>query len=66
MVLGGAKSIGGKKKKSKLPLILGVTFASTFVALSSAFAAIFLRKRQNAKPQCNTTPTTSLGIYIVD
>ncbi|KFK22575.1 hypothetical protein AALP_AAs56943U000100, partial [Arabis alpina] len=61
---GGTKSIGGKKKKSKLPLILGLTFASTFVALSTAFATIILRKRQNAKPQSNTAPTTSMGHVI--
>ncbi|KAG2329846.1 hypothetical protein Bca52824_001026 [Brassica carinata] len=59
---GGAKSSGGKKKKkNKLPLIFGVTFASAFAILSSMFGAIFLRKRQNAKPQSNTTPTTSTG-----
>nr|VDC97003.1 unnamed protein product [Brassica oleracea] len=59
MAIGGAKNNGGKKKKNKLPLILGVAFASAFVILSSTFGAIFLRKRQNAKPQSNTTPTTS-------
>ncbi|CAN6984579.1 unnamed protein product [Brassica oleracea var. botrytis] len=58
---GGAKNNGGKNKKNKLPLILGVTFASAFAILSSTFGAIFLRKRQNAKPQSNTTPTTSTG-----
>ncbi|XP_018437433.2 uncharacterized protein At1g24485-like [Raphanus sativus] len=58
---GGAKNNGGKKKKNKLPLILGVTFASAFAILSSTFGAIFLRKRQNAKPQSNPTPTTSTG-----
>ncbi|XP_024009372.1 uncharacterized protein At1g24485 [Eutrema salsugineum] len=31
----GAKTNGGKKKKNKLPLILGVTFASAFAVLSS-------------------------------
>ncbi|KAL1215000.1 hypothetical protein V5N11_007776 [Cardamine amara subsp. amara] len=59
---GGAKTNGGKKKNNnKLPLILGVTFASAFAAISSAIAAIFLRKRQHAKPQPNTLPTTSTG-----
>ncbi|KAG7559863.1 Malectin-like domain [Arabidopsis thaliana x Arabidopsis arenosa] len=56
---GGANKV---RRKNKLPLILGVTFASVFVALSSAFAAIFLRKRPHAKPQSNTLPTTSTGI----
>ncbi|CAH2065235.1 unnamed protein product [Thlaspi arvense] len=60
-VADGTKNNGGKKKKSKLPLILGLTFASVFAILSSAFGAIFLRKRQNAKPQSNTAPTTSTG-----
>ncbi|EFH53736.1 hypothetical protein ARALYDRAFT_905824 [Arabidopsis lyrata subsp. lyrata] len=54
-----AKTNGGKKKKNKLPLIFGVTFASEFAILSSGFGAIFLRKRQNAKPQSNTTPMTN-------
>ncbi|KAF8046184.1 hypothetical protein N665_3966s0001, partial [Sinapis alba] len=58
---GGVKNNGGKKKKNKLPLILGVTFASAFAILSSTVGAIFLRKRQNAKPHPNTTPTTSTG-----
>ena len=64
MAIGEAKNNGGKKKKNKLPLILGVAFASAFVILSSTFGAIFLRKRQNTKPQSNTTPTTSTGMYI--
>ncbi|KAG7627522.1 putative Malectin-like domain-containing protein [Arabidopsis thaliana] len=55
---GGAKSSGGKKN-NKLPLILGVTFASAFAVLASAFAAIW-KKRQNAKSQSNSTvPNTS-------
>ncbi|CAH8356539.1 unnamed protein product [Eruca vesicaria subsp. sativa] len=58
---GGAKNNGVKKTKSKLPLILGITLASAFAILSSTFGAIFLRKRQNAKPQSNTTPTISTG-----
>ncbi|CAH2065232.1 unnamed protein product [Thlaspi arvense] len=56
-----AKATGGKKKKIKLPLILGVTFASAFAILSSAFGAIFIRKSGNAKPRSNTAPTTSTG-----
>ncbi|XP_010503243.1 PREDICTED: uncharacterized protein At1g24485-like [Camelina sativa] len=52
---------GGKKKKNKLPLIFGVTFASAFAILSSGFGAIFLRRRQNARPHSNTTPTMSTG-----
>ncbi|CAL9247454.1 unnamed protein product, partial [Arabidopsis halleri] len=52
------------KKKNNLPLILGVTFASVFVVLWSAFVVYILRKRQNAKPQSNTAPTTSTGIYM--
>jgi len=59
--LGGAKSSGGKKN-NKLPLILGVTFASAFAVLASAFAAIW-KKRQNAKSQSNSTvPNTSTGM----
>ncbi|EOA23965.1 hypothetical protein CARUB_v10017183mg [Capsella rubella] len=52
---------GRKKKKNKLPLIFGVTFASAFAILSSGFGAIFFRKRQNAIPHSNTTPTMSTG-----
>ncbi|XP_010426065.1 PREDICTED: uncharacterized protein At1g24485-like [Camelina sativa] len=59
--VGGGTYKVRRKKKNKLPLILGLTFASVFVALSSAFAAIFLRKRTHAKPQSNTLPTTSRG-----
>ncbi|OAP06583.1 hypothetical protein AXX17_AT3G40140 [Arabidopsis thaliana] len=55
---GGTKFKGGKKKNS-LPLILGVTFASVFVLLWSAFVVNILRKRQNAKPLSNTAPTIS-------
>ncbi|KAL1196114.1 hypothetical protein V5N11_027786 [Cardamine amara subsp. amara] len=58
---GGTKSNGGNKKKNKLPLILGVTFASAFAILSSTVGVIFFKKRQNAKPQSNTIPTISSG-----
>ncbi|KAL1196111.1 hypothetical protein V5N11_027785 [Cardamine amara subsp. amara] len=61
VVEGGTKNNGGDKKKNKLPLILGVTFASAFAILASTFGAIFLKKRKNAKPQSNTIPTTSAG-----
>ncbi|CAL9247452.1 unnamed protein product [Arabidopsis halleri] len=61
MALGGAKNNGGKKKKNKLPLILGLTFTFAFVIFSSAVGATFLRKRQIAKLQSNTTQTTSAG-----
>ncbi|KAL1215004.1 hypothetical protein V5N11_007779 [Cardamine amara subsp. amara] len=60
-VEGGTKSNGGNKKKNKLPLILGVTFASAFAILSSTVGVIFFKKRQNAKPQSNTIPTISSG-----
>uniref|UniRef100_A0A1J3HTA5 Malectin-like domain-containing protein n=1 Tax=Noccaea caerulescens TaxID=107243 RepID=A0A1J3HTA5_NOCCA len=56
---GGAKTSGGNKKKNKLPLILGVTFASAFAILSSAFGAIFIRRRQNGKTRSSTAPPTS-------
>ncbi|KAL9294029.1 putative Malectin-like domain-containing protein [Arabidopsis thaliana] len=55
----GGTNLKGGKKKSSLPLILGVTFASVFVLLWSAFVVNILRKRQNAKPVSNTAPTTS-------
>ncbi|CAH2065228.1 unnamed protein product [Thlaspi arvense] len=65
VVGGGANKIGRRKKISKLPLILGVTFSSAFVALSSAFAAIFIKRRHNAKPQSNKAPTKSTGSGVV-
>ncbi|CAH8267625.1 unnamed protein product [Arabidopsis lyrata] len=58
---GGGNNGGSKvgKKKNNLPLILGVTFASVFVVFWSAFVVNILRKRQNAKPESNTAPSTS-------